>query len=997
MAEKKVPLDQIKKQAQGNSKRFQLNLSKNMKMVLLVAAALVVIGGAVATGILVSYIMTAPPFDPEKLATVETSYIYDKDGREIAELHDEQNRVVLPLSEIPEHVQKAVIAMEDERYYKHPGFDAIGFARAVWVNLRTRSFAQGASTLTQQLTQNAFLGPEKRIKRKVQEIWLALQMERHFSKEEILEMYLNRVFFGGRVYGVEAASQTYFNKSVRDINIAEAAMLAGILRWPNQYNPLVCEADALSRMKLALGNMLRLGYIDQAEYEAALAYEFKYGEPPSLEYPNPYFVDYVVHHELIDILEEIFGSRDDAYEAIYSGGLRVYTTMDTAIQNHAEDVLNRAELYPRTIYIDMAKAREAISSLPPDTKQIPSSVMETLIDEETGIPQPQSALVLADPATGEVWALVGGREYGKKKNELLRFLSERQPGSAIKPVIAYGPAIEEGKLGAGSALDDAPLIGPGGWYPENYDGTFQGLLTARTALARSLNLPAVRTYQMVGLQTGAEYARKLGISTFDPSEAVPSWALGSREVTAWDMAQAYSVFANDGIKMELHTVRRIEDRAGNVIYEHSASPEQVLTPQTTFILNSILQDVVRYTTARGLGNPRPLAAKTGTTDNERDVYLAAYAPNVVATFWMGYDEKTLGQISRGWNYTTTIVREVFDELFKTLPVAQFKSQPSGVVRVEVCSKSGLLPSEHCREAETVVADYFLANHVPRLECDMHVELDICKVSGKLAGEFCPEDEVKTEYFFNRPDYITTDGRWERGAGRKPADASEKAPTEMCDVHTEHSWVITSFEARATAPDRIELKWNYSGSALKEFQLKRQNGGEEKIFSEINKNKREFTDKEVSPATWYTYTLIAVGKDDQVSDPATATALTLPTAPHLHELSVVGGEIVLNWEQVPGVIEGYSIERKKEGGNFDPLVDVGGDKTSHADSDNLESGATYTYRLRAYNSSGPSEYSNERKQTFNGSSGGEEGSTTGNGGLWAFIRRYLPRVSLFLTQ
>ncbi|HOL17604.1 MAG TPA: PBP1A family penicillin-binding protein, partial [Bacillota bacterium] len=633
MAERKKPLDQKKTSGQSSQKLPNKNI---IRKIIIAAAIFVLLVGITGITIGLIYISDAPEINRAALETVQTSYLYDKNNREVAALHGAENRILVPLEGIPDHVQKAFIAIEDERFEKHFGWDIIGFIRAAVVNLRTRSFTQGASTITQQLVQNAFLTTEKTIKRKTQEIWLAIKFERQYSKEEILEMYLNRIYFGNGAYGVEAAAQMYFNKSVGELELHEAAYLAAIVRSPEYYNPFANEEAGIARTKLVLGNMKRLKFISEAEYEQALSAEFLYGEPPTFAYPHPYYVDYVVHHELVNILSELpeYGSREEAYKAIYTGGLKVYTTLDTDIQAHVETVLNNHDLYPRTLFINMDKLQEAINA---NNGRLPADYPDAYIDEEKGKPQPQSALVLTDPKTGAIWALGGGRNYAKNQNEDLRFLSKRQPGSAIKPVITYAPAIEEGLLGAGSALDDAPLIGPGGWFPENYDGNFRGMVTVRRALAYSYNLPAVRAYQALGLEKGAEYARKMGISTFEPSDALPSWTLGSREVTALDMAQAFSVFANNGIRVDLHAVQRIEDSNGQIIYEHKANPQQVLSPQTTFIINDILQDVVRYTTATGLQSPRPMAAKTGTTDDARDIYLCAYAPNIVASFWMGYD------------------------------------------------------------------------------------------------------------------------------------------------------------------------------------------------------------------------------------------------------------------------------------------------------------------------------------------------------------------------
>ena len=888
MAEKKDSLGDSQKGNKQKGKELRLPKSKTrrdyIKITVVPILILIALAGLIAAGVLIGYAATAPHLDPAALETVEASYIIDREGIEIAQLHAAENRVVIPIEQIPEQLQKAFIAIEDERFEKHRGIDLLGFGRAILVNIRDRSFSQGASTITQQLIRNTLLEKEKRIKRKVQEMWLALQLESKYSKKEILEMYLNRICFGHAVYGVEAASRFYFGKSVDELNLAESALLAGVVRLPAYDNPFYNEEGAINRMKLVLANMKRLKYISPAEYEEALSTELTFAEPSSFAYPYPYFVDYVVHHELIDILAGMpeFGTVENAYETIYNGGLKVYTTLNTGYQAHLEDVLNNDDLYPRTIHIDMGKLREAVTA---NNGRIPSDYPNAYIDEENGIAQPQSALVLADPQSGEILALGGGREYSKNRNEVLRYLSARQPGSAIKPIIAYAPSFEEGKLGAGSSLDDAPLIGPQGWRPENYARNFLGMVTCRQALSWSYNIPAIRAYtEHIGLQKGAEKAYQMGISTYDPREnsPVPSWAIGSREVTALDMAQAFGVLANNGIKMKMHTVRRIEDRNGKTIYEHKTDPEQVLSPEAAFITTSILQDVVSSTTARGLsGMGRPLAAKTGTTDDARDIYLATYAPNLVATFWMGYDIKDMGKIVSGWNISTGLMREVFKEVFETLPKENFPPPPPGVVRVEVCTKSGLLPSDQCRAAGTVRADYFLRNHVPRLPCDMHVMVDICQASGLLAGEFCPAEQVVQTPFFKRPDYIITDGGWSGGAGRGPLDAEEGPPEETCNVHTEYSGAFTHFRAAlSNKNDEISLEWGYSGALLKEFELHRQvtegngNGEAAELIGTFGNEQTSYRDKNVQAGKTYVYTLYAVTEQGHRSDPVTAS-VTVP--------------------------------------------------------------------------------------------------------------------------
>jgi penicillin-binding protein 1A len=978
VAEKKVPLDSSQKSADREAKKFgfpKLKINrKTLKTVALVILILIVAAGLSVAGVLISYAASAPELDPAALEAVEASYIFDREEREITQLHAAENRVIVPIEEIPEQLQKAFIAIEDERFYKHRGVDLLSLGRAVLVNIREGSFAQGASTITQQLIRNAMLDPGKRIERKVQEIWLALQLERRYSKEEILEMYLNRILFGHGVYGVEAAARFYFDKSIDELSLAESALLAGVVRIPEYDNPFYDAEGAINRMKLVLGNMKRLGYISAEEYEEAVSEELSFAEPKPITYPYPYFIDYVVHHELIDILTEMpeFGSIEDAYEAIYNGGLKVFTTMNTDYQSHLEDVLNRPGLYPQTIYINMTKLREAVNA---NNGRLPSDYPNAYIDEENGIPQPQSALVLADPKSGEVLALGGGREYSKNRNELLRYLSPRQPGSSIKPVIAYCSAFERGLLGAGSVLDDSPLIGPQGWRPENYAGNFLGMVTVRRALSWSYNIPAIRAYtEHTGLQEGAEKAYRMGLNTYNPQESVPlpSWAIGSREVTALDMAQAYSVFANNGIRMNLHTVRRIEDRNGNVIYEHEAEPEQVLSREAVFITNSILQDVVTSTTARGLsGLGRPLAAKTGTTDDARDIYLATYAPNLVATFWMGYDIKDMGKITSGWNWSSGLMREVFTEVFKTLPRENFPASPEGVVRVEVCTKSGLRPTELCREAGTVGADYFLRNHVPRLTCDLHVEVEICEASGLLAGEHCPPDQVVKEIRFNRPEFIVTDGGWPRGAGRKPLDAEEMPPEETCDIHFEFPAVFLYFTASTTAERHVLLTWEYSGEAPKEFHLYRQtknnNGDEAELIKKLGKNANSHHDRNVPPGT-YIYTLYAVDKHGNRSQPAVVEVTLhehqpqLPGKPEIREWNVEtddsGYKVTIKWDYEGSPVDWFRVYRD---GRLIHTVNTSEDDRREYTDTNLEPD-TYRYQIEAENDDGISK-SDEVKITI----------------------------------
>ncbi len=866
MAEKKIPFDQqIKYKSNHSNKKPKKKKRSVIKIALLVIVILLLAFGGAVTAVVAGYIEEAPPLDPDRLATVETSYLYDNSGNEITALHEEQNRILVKLGDMPPHLLNAFIAIEDERFYSHFGFDIVGSIRAAYVNFRAGTIVQGASTITQQLAQNAFLTTETSYKRKVQEIWLAIQMERSYAKEEIMELYLNRIYFGNGAYGVEAAAQTYFNKSVEELTIAEAAMLAGAVRSPNFYNPINSAPEAEARMEMVLASMFRLELISESQYQQALSQQLTYLSAPSEEYPYPHFVDHVVHSELIRILSAMptIGSREEAYRAIYTGGLRVYTTLEPKMQLHVEDVLNRTDLYPTTIYVDMPRAREAVTELPVN-RDFTRAQLEELIDEENGVPQPQAAIVLADPTTGKIMALGGGREYRKRFDEVLRFSTLRQPGSAIKPIVTYGPAFEEGVLaGAGSTLDDSPYINPAGnWFPENFDYNFRGMITAREALYMSYNIPAIRALEALGPRLGASYAEQMGISTLHPSEVDNlSLTLGGLTygVSAIDMAQAFSVFANQGVRVDLHAINLIVDRHGDVIYEYKVDPRQVLSPQAAFLVNDILQDFVTRYLGRALQIDRPVAAKTGTTENWKDVYLVAYTPNIVASFWMGYDEPKLGSIQQGWRYSTAFLREVFLDVFEDLEVMDFE-RPDGIVSVSVCSRSGLLPNDSCSSAGTVVSDYFIASQAPGETCNMH-----------------------TGMFYNRPPYITTDERWSRrgGPGRGPEDAKEMPPGGLPDMFEQPGMTtneISLFNA-VVVPDGVTLQWQYNGPPVAGFILTRDvqgpNGGSYTV--ELDSSTRQYSDTGIGDEGFLSYTLAALYADGNLSDSATVV-ISNRTAP-----------------------------------------------------------------------------------------------------------------------
>jgi len=865
----------------NKKKGILFRLFKIAILLLIIAFILV---GAGMLAVAYSIVKDAPELDVDNLKPPVTSYIYDRNGNEVTKLYDEQNRKEIPLEMIPKHVQQAFIAIEDERFYNHFGVDPIAILRAFLVNLRQNTMTgQGGSTITQQLIKDAFLTPEKKFRRKIQEAWLALKLERQYSKNEILELYLNRIPFAHGAYGIEAAANTYFNKSTGELTIAEAALLAGVPRAPNYYSPYKNLDRSLQRQSLVLNKMYELGYITHREMTEAKEEEIVLAELQSREYPYPYFIDYVLHHELVDILLSLPGyeSREEAYEAIYNMGLKIYTTLDPDAQTAVTNIVSDESLCSRNIRVDMAKLKELLETQ--DLKGYPEEVLS-----EDGILQPQAAAVVANPTTGEVLALVGGRDYGKN-NQDLRFLSRRQPGSAMKPLVAYAPAMEEGLLTPGSIIDDSPFI-RGTWAPENFDRAFRGLLTVREALVRSWNVPAVRAFEMVTPQIGLEYAKNMGLSTIHENDYNLATTLGGLTygVTAFDMAQAFAVLANQGIKMDLFTVSRIEDRDGHLLYEHHANPQAVFSQQTAYLITDVLKDVVRRGTAGALRVGRPVAAKTGTTNEDRDAYLVAYTPDIVVSFWIGHDIQKLGTVPGGSRTPVDYMNKILPPILEDIPPSDFE-RPSGITGpISICNKSGLRPGPHCPD-EAIVSEIFPAEMVPQETCDLHVEMEICSTSGLLPGEYCPEDEIETRVFLNRPEFQLTDERWRGAPGRGPQDAEQMPPEKHCDIHTLPAAAPTNFIGIILEnPPRVLLQWD-KGHDIVEYRIyrtvseessannKEENkgeNGEEKgngnneqhLLQTLPGSSTQYLDSGVKTGTIYTYSLIAINSEGVRSAP-----------------------------------------------------------------------------------------------------------------------------------
>ena len=574
-----------------------------------VMAALVLV---IIAGLMFGYIFAAYQSLPEvgnNMRPAVSSQVFDSQGKLITTLHSDQNRLPIDINKVPKNLQNAFIAAEDNRFYDHIGVDPIGILRAVVTNLTNRGIAQGGSTITQQLAKNAFLSQDQTLKRKIQEAILALELERKYSKKEILEMYMNQIYFGRGAYGIQTAAHTYFGKDVGDLTLAECAMIAGLPKSPNYYSSSVNEATA--RKNVVVGQMEKYGYItpSQAEEAKKSSLDIKQKSTSNTTDETAYFIDYVT--------QEIAQKYGD--DALYKDGLNIYTTLDTDKQ-HA--------------------AVQAMRHLP-----------ETHTDDQ-GLTQPQGAIISIDPKTGHILAMVGGRGQDSFNRASM---AVRQPGSAFKPFV-YMTAMEH-DMTPDTIMEDKK-VEYGGWSPHNADNTYQGRMPLWKALALSVNTVAVQLADKVGPSNVIANAKKLGITTLvedgSPNDDnLASAALGglTKGVTPLEMAAAYGAFANKGVYIKPTAIVKILDRNGNVLEDNSSDVQktQVMSEKTAYEMTSMLEGVIARGTGTAASIGRPAAGKTGTTDDNHDAWFIGYTPDIVTAVWVGDDtgSQSLGEIYGG--------------------------------------------------------------------------------------------------------------------------------------------------------------------------------------------------------------------------------------------------------------------------------------------------------------------------------------------------------------
>jgi len=636
--------------------------------------ALAVVVGLVATGVVYASIARNLP-DPTKQmkGRDQTTRVLDRHGRLLAKLYADQNRTNVPLSKVPVVLRQAVIATEDERYYEHKGVDPLGIVRAIVTDVRTGRKAQGGSTITQQYVKQAFMTPEKSLKRKLAEAALAYRVEKTYSKDKILEMYLNTIYFGHGAYGIETAAQTYFGKHVGQLDVAESAMLAGVIKSPAHFSPYFDPVAAKTRRGTVLAQMRRQGYVDQTAYERATAEPFKLAGLKSKSTFAPYFMDYIK-----GILTDKYGAQ-----AVYRGGLTVRTTLDVRLQRAAEKA-----------------AKEALGR-PGD---------------------PSASLVALEPSTGQILAMVGGTDY-KHQQYNVATQGHRQPGSAFKPFVLVTAL--ESSVSPEATFESGPRVlhpqsGPT-WRVTGAGGGRRGPMRLREATERSVNSVYAQLILNLGADKVAETAKKLGIAS--PIEPVPAIALGGLErgVTPLEMASAYATLADGGVRHTPQPFLEVRDAQGKVLQSFGKPKGKRAIPEAVaYLATDILRGVIQHGTGEKANIGRPAAGKTGTTQAYRDAWFVGYTPQIAASVWVGYPDAAREMNSvhgikvTGGSFPAQIWAAFMREALKGRPEQKFE-RPRGLSSVEVCAETGLRATQFCPKK---VRGLFLGGHVPR-PCDVH--------------------------------------------------------------------------------------------------------------------------------------------------------------------------------------------------------------------------------------------------------------------------------------
>jgi penicillin-binding protein 1A len=742
----------------------------------------VVVVGFIAVGIIGGYsinvIRSMPEYDVSALTGELSTLIFDRNEIQVGTFRAQKNRLPLEPTEIPLVMKQAIVSIEDQRFFKHHGVDIIRIGGAALANLKSGDKSQGASTLTMQLARTAILESQaKKWDRKIQEAWLALKLDRQYSKEQILAFYLNHVYYGYGAYSLQTASNVYFGKDAQDLTLSEASALAGIINSPGRFDPFKNMEACKKRQSLVLNEMVSMGYISKEEAQAAKDEPLQLSTKESnASYEYQSFFDYV-----FDEAAEILNIDDSNTIRMYTGGYRIFTTMDRKTQAKAEAVYS-------------------------DDSNFPEVKGDNII---------QSAMVVMEASNGEIWSIVGGRNIKEERGFNRATDALRQPGSAFKPIAVYAPAVEMG-YGPGSVLDD---------YPDGYvtqerkfvndNKKYRGLTSFRTAVAQSINTIAVKALEAIGVQNGIDFVKNLGITSLvesgPTSDSGVSIALGglTHGVSPLELTAAYCTFPNKGIYNKPYAIRRIEDYKGNVLYEHTPETHVAMSPQTAYLVTDMLVSVVQSGTGRNAQMDRPVGGKTGTTSFNVDAWFVGVTPDLVGAVWLGYDKSDRMYSVYGGSYGAPIWKKVMETAHEGIPVKKFPV-PDGITSVTIDAKSGLLPSALTPQ-EFITTEKFNVNHVPTEESNVWIQAPVCSESGLLLTDSCPQPVLKT--------FLHRQVPWVGDIA--PEDAALEVPTQYCTIHgganTDEPWAadgtpqlrLYSRTKDSDTNTRVSLSWYYN--------------------------------------------------------------------------------------------------------------------------------------------------------------------------------------------
>lgn len=875
-------------------------------MLMTVLISLTLFAGSVGLAF-VNILTTAPEIDPYSINSgfEETSLIFDKDKNLLEKVETAEYRTFVKLNKVPQYLKDAFISIEDERFYEHPGVDPKGILSSLYENFKAGGVVRGASTITQQLIKNTFLSNEQTLTRKLKEIYLALNLETKLSKDQILESYLNMISLGQNSYGVQEASRTYFSKNVDEINIAQAALLAGIVKGPNIYQPfyrvsplkfdeatmrkigeteilgekyiLVFNTKSVQRQKVILKKMLELGKINKAEYDEAINFDVVASLKPSAKKETEitsYATDYVKNQVVEDLMEKYQITKQKAQERLFTGGLRIYSTIDTKVQKDLDEVnrnfngilLGDLKRYKAPLLVDRnldkagnivdkdgnlvyykkenlltddgylfipkgefsinANGDLAITSsrilaykkstdiqdyytidgsknllthrvgglAVPDAyylRQARHSLIikaeffekndkfykvnetgnlfinpEYFYNNKTGLVQPQSATVIMDYKTGHIVAMIGGRDV--KGSRILNRATDtaRQPGSSMKPLAVYLPALDNGFTAASPILDIPMITADGKVWPNNVYTGFKGITTLRESLIYSTNVSSARTLKKIGIPTSIKYLKKLGIiNEENPSkdnfvqasenkthndENLASLALGgmTKGVSPLDMTAAYSAIANDGVYNEPIIYTKVLDKDGNIVLEKEPKQRRVVSPQIAYVMKDILRSTAyEHTGKNAIIKGQASAGKTGTTDYNADFWFVGFTNYYAAATWMGNDSPKITITQNSW-LAAKLWGHIMTKIHQDKESKPQFAQPDGIVKAYVCTKSGKKPNQFCSSDPRGVVreEIFAKGTEPTETCNVHVALEVNSSNNKLATEFTPEELKITKVF-----------------------------------------------------------------------------------------------------------------------------------------------------------------------------------------------------------------------------------------------------------